>query len=312
MDVIERRLKMMRSGVVGDTGDDLVPPIGVIADFIRKRSLIADSIRERSHRVLDRIGRRWGSPDRVSPDLVARAANDHLPLPDVDEREGYYVDDHVGYWSSGLEDYDKVVRAASEFSVTGTRMYDFGGSTGRVFRHFYCQNPHFEVWTSDFKLRTYLWNQRYMPSEICVFLNSFVPSLPLPDRYCDIVTAFSVFTHIDELESAWLLELRRVLRPGGLLYVTIHDETFWEHMPKYLLEVLQESANGEGLRKGSPFPGPRTAFSFPTADSYYSCNVFHSVDYVRQQWQRYFDILDVRPRYAAGGKQCVVLLSYRE
>jgi hypothetical protein len=34
-----------------------------------------------------------------------------------------------------------------------------------------------------------------------------------------------VFTHIDDLVDSWLLELRRTLKPSGLLYVTIHDDT---------------------------------------------------------------------------------------
>jgi hypothetical protein len=71
--------------------------------------------------------------------------------------------------------------------------------------------------------------------------------------------------------------------------------------------MLQGSANGDGLTSESPFPGPRSAFHF-TTDSYYSCNVFHSHDYIAEQWGRYFEILDVRPLRA--GSQCVVLLTY--
>ena len=68
-----------------------------------------------------------------------------------------------------------------------------------------------------------------MPMGLRVFLNGFAPPLPLPDAHFDVVTAFSVFTHIDELDSPWLLELRRILKPGGLLDATIHDETTWQN-----------------------------------------------------------------------------------
>jgi len=281
LQAVERGLELLRSPVVRGQGEDAVlPPVGVIADF-----LSADS----------------------SPELSSRAALDDLPIPDDANREGYRLGNHRAYWQMGLDDYDKVLRAAHERSITAGRFYDFGGSTGRVFRHAYCQTSQFQVWSSDFKLPSALWNQRHMPRGIRCFLNGFNPPLPLPDRYFDVVTAFSVFTHIDELELAWLLELRRVLKPGGLLYLTVHDEAFWERIPPQLLEVLQRSAGGEGLTAQSPFPDPRAAFHF-TTEGYYSCNVFHSHAYIREQWGRYFNSIEIRPLGAE--KQCAVLLSY--
>ena len=119
--------------------------------------------------------------------------------------------------------------------------------------------------------------------------------------------AFSVFTHIDELESPWLLELRRVLAPKGVLCLTIHDELFWEKKHVRLLETLQRSRDGGGLTEASPFPGERSAFHF-TDESHYSCNVFHSKDYVRRQWGRFFDIVRIGER--DHGIQCLVALTY--
>jgi SAM-dependent methyltransferase len=48
------------------------------------------------------------------------------------------------------------------------------------------------------------------------------PHVPFEDRTFDLIYCGSVFTHISELAEAWLLELRRILRPGGYVYVTIH------------------------------------------------------------------------------------------
>jgi ubiquinone/menaquinone biosynthesis C-methylase UbiE len=40
-----------------------------------------------------------------------------------------------------------------------------------------------------------------------------------------VAYCFSVFTHLDEqMQDAWLLELRRVLKPGGVLIVTVHNQ----------------------------------------------------------------------------------------
>lgn len=44
--------------------------------------------------------------------------------------------------------------------------------------------------------------------------------LPLPDGCADVVTSFTVLEHVADERQA-LRELRRVLRPGGLLVVTV-------------------------------------------------------------------------------------------
>ena len=50
------------------------------------------------------------------------------------------------------------------------------------------------------------------------------PHLPFEDRSFGLVYCGSLFTHIDDLAEAWLAELHRVLRPGGRLYFSIHDQ----------------------------------------------------------------------------------------
>jgi SAM-dependent methyltransferase len=57
-----------------------------------------------------------------------------------------------------------------------------------------------------------------------------VPHLPFDDKYFDFIYAGSVFTHIDDLATAWLCELRRILNPQGTAYITIHDKKTIELM----------------------------------------------------------------------------------
>ncbi len=57
------------------------------------------------------------------------------------------------------------------------------------------------------------------------------PPLPYPDASFDFLYAFSVFTHLSvELASNWLAELRRVVKPGGLIWFTIHGESYGERL----------------------------------------------------------------------------------
>jgi len=54
-------------------------------------------------------------------------------------------------------------------------------------------------------------------------VTSTEPHLPFSDGYFTFVYAGSVFTHMNDLSVAWLLELRRVLKPGGRAYLTFND-----------------------------------------------------------------------------------------
>ncbi len=46
----------------------------------------------------------------------------------------------------------------------------------------------------------------------------------MEDGSFDLIWAVSVFTHLAETWSAWLLELHRVLKPGGILLATFMGE----------------------------------------------------------------------------------------
>lgn len=54
-------------------------------------------------------------------------------------------------------------------------------------------------------------------------------SLPCADESADLVTAFSVFTHLYHEESyAYLMDIRRVLRPGGrAVFSFLESERNW-------------------------------------------------------------------------------------
>ena len=107
------------------------------------------------------------------------------------------------------------------------RLLDFGCASGRVLRHVACQQDRAEPWGCDIARNNVEWISTHLPRSIRVFQNTIFPHLPVEDRFFDVICAFSVFTHIDDFEDLWLLELRRVLRPGGIAFLTIHSERSW-------------------------------------------------------------------------------------
>jgi ubiquinone/menaquinone biosynthesis C-methylase UbiE len=217
---------------------------------------------------------------------------DIYQIPHSQAREGYAPGRDLAYWMSGYAHYKVLETAAHKYGVSGGRYFDFGGSSGRVFRHFGIQSDAWDVWTCDFNPASIEFVNAYFPSKIKAFLNNASPSLPLPDGYFDLITALSVFTHIDEAESSWLLELRRVLRIGGIACITTLNDATWPVMDEVLRGTI--TTYRPDLADTTSLPDGKTVIPFREDDPY-NCNVLHSDSYVRSRWGRFFEICEIRP-----------------
>jgi SAM-dependent methyltransferase len=105
---------------------------------------------------------------------------------------------------------------------TFERILDFGCETGRLMQ--YWQPSRQEVWGIDLNADAIKWNRENLPPELNFLVSPPHPHLPFVDGYFDFILAYSVFTHIGPEYLFWLLELRRVLSPQGVFYMTILDE----------------------------------------------------------------------------------------
>jgi SAM-dependent methyltransferase len=240
---------------------------------------------------------------------------DQYPLPATEDREGYMGDRHYEYWLGGLSDYLNIKNRLLPHGYAlnpGFSVYDLGCASGRVVRHFLCQERDLDLWASDINLNHVEWVTRFLEQKICTFQNHALPHLPMEDNYFDLVYAFSVFSHIDAFETAWLLELKRIIKPGGLAYLTIHSDHTWRIMkdggarPIYEA-LLNHPEFHEGLLQ-SKLPKQKMVFRYPAEHSY-RANVFYDIDFIERIWGQYFDILEI---YCEGHNyQDAVLLKKR-
>jgi SAM-dependent methyltransferase len=244
-----------------------------------------------------------------SVDYRALAARDPFRIPMPIDREGYgTVESSRYYWATGYGDWLNVSRAVDRYVAGGARLgarlrlLDFGCSSGRFLRHAWSHGrDSFDIWGCDFAPANVDWAKKYLPGDFKIFLNHNVPHLPFADGYFDVITAFSVFTHIDLFEEAWLLELGRIIRPAGILYVTIQNQATWDRTtqrPTYIARLMgAKEINRNSIHVSedlfrAPMPQPRIVFRMSAADIY-NCNVWHHNEYVRELWARYFEILDI-------------------
>jgi hypothetical protein len=94
---------------------------------------------------------------------------------------------------------------------------------------------------------------RYHPDWLNFDLNATAPGVqscdllggvPLPDDHCDAVFNSALLEHLPpEASSRFLLECRRILKPGGLFRLGVPD---LERIARLYLEKLERSLAGEG------------------------------------------------------------------
>jgi SAM-dependent methyltransferase len=243
-----------------------------------------------------------------------------LPVPPEDLWLGYAVT-LDGYLAGGKEDMQKLLdlARASGFELhAGDRVLDFGCASGRLIRWFEDHATRAEVWGVDVSGPHIAWCQQHLDPPFRFATTTTCPHLPFEDNYFRLVYAASVFTHISDLAEAWLLELKRILRAGGRLILTIHDKHTIDLIrdPSWAAAHASADASGhvdEDFRALLLQPEHRAIlgedFAMATIGRGLVSQVFHDVEYVRRHWARYLDVHSVTPE--AHGYQTAVVLEKR-
>jgi SAM-dependent methyltransferase len=106
---------------------------------------------------------------------------------------------------------------------------DFGCGCGRIARWFSAlERP--QLHGCDYNPELIAWCEANLPF-MRARATQLDPPLPYADGSFDFLYAFSVFTHLSvELAAGWIGEMGRVLRPGGLMWFTIHGESYRERL----------------------------------------------------------------------------------
>src|SRR3954452_21246321 len=153
------------------------------------------------------------------------AGSQDLPLPPPELAARVYglnwSDPDAAYLELGAQTKRQIVgMLPGDWTFEGKRVLDFGSGAGRTLRHFAAEAETAEFWGCDIDGPSIEWMQERLCPPFHAWQTIAVPPLALEHGSFDLIYAVSVFTHLTDNSTPWLLELRRTLKPGGLLIAT--------------------------------------------------------------------------------------------
>ncbi len=177
---------------------------------------------------------------------------------------------------------DSLVRAGAPLGARQA-ILDFGCGCGCVLRRW--RGLDARICGTDISGAAIKWCQSNLPF-VEVGVNALEPPLNFGDASFDLVYALSVFTHLPvETQLAWRDELRRVLRPGGHLLLTLHGDAFVERLSSEERRVYD--AGGCVVR-------------WAEAAGANICLTYHSPAFVRDRIADGWELVEHVPRGAGG------------
>ena len=233
----------------------------------------------------------------------SRAASD-LPIPPAHLLLGHQDADQFLAWGEmHFSAMARILEASGHPIARGQRILDFGCGSGRLIRWLADLAEGSHIHGVDIQAEHVLWCKQNLQPPFHFAVTTIVPHLPFEDSYFDLIYAGSVFTHIDDLVDSWLLELRRTLKPGGRLYVTLHDNT----SVSMLRNELREHPLGVLYGSSPEFVDySERDFAVFTIGRSEESQVFYDLEYFRVLVAPLYEVLAVEAR--AYGHQTAILL----
>lgn len=233
---------------------------------------------------------RYWTPARTRANWRLRRAASGVPIPPsglllvtgASTDVSWFLESGVATTSSFTTALERIGRPIESFSS----ILDFGCGCGRVLRQWQTLaggGP--RIFGTDYNEKLVHWCQRHL-SFVDVQKNELTPPLRYADASFDLCYAVSVFTHLpEETQDEWLVELRRVIKPEGILLVTLSGEG---DLSRVRFSEQQRFGRGELVVVDGDFAGTNM------------CGAYHPEQYVREHWAHYFTVIDFLPRGAKG------------
>lgn len=200
-----------------------------------------------------------------------------VPLPSEDLTYRVFLQAHDRFELTGQVTAAAVSgRLPSDWDWEGKRILEFGCGAGRILRHFVSEARRCDFYACDIHRPSVAWLEEHLAPPFRVFANDPRPPIAMPDGSFDLIYAVSVFTHLTDQWAPWLLELHRLLKPGGLLLSTFMGEGVWP------AAAFEEPWDAERVGMLAHRLSTPWAQGGPT--------VYHSSWWIDDRWARLFQI----------------------
>lgn len=163
----------------------------------------------------------------ITPPEVASLKSLDVPVPPRNLRYRIVTShiDEEQFLQSGRECVVDIVRTLGASGIDAgafREVLDFGCGCSRVLRFFVPFLPGAHFSGCDIDKVAIDWSRASIPG-VHYELVPHLPPTSFPQDKFDFIYALSVFSHMDlPRQVLWLEELRRMLKPGGVLLLTVH------------------------------------------------------------------------------------------
>lgn len=174
-----------------------------------------------------------------------------------------YSLNYKNYFTDGYQTAKEIVMLLSDyidFSKPSVYLLDWGCGPARIVRHLPAILPsENKIYGCDYNGKYINWCKKNI-NGVNFTLNNLYPPTSFTFNHFDIIYGLSILTHLSAVNHvAWIHELHRILKPGGILLITSQGNAFYEKLlphEKNLFAkgslVIRESKN-EGHRIFSAF-----------------------------------------------------------
>jgi len=218
------------------------------------------------------------------------------PVPPVDRWDLPDETDPRVYLDSGEETAQLLtarLRAHGVELAPNPTVLDFGCGYGRLVRWLGPWAALGEVWGADVDGERIEWARRCLGPPFQFVTITSAAHLPFEDDTFDLVVGHSVLPHIADGADAWMLELRRVTRPGGHVYLTVYDDHTATRIregagsPDLAAPLAEAEALAGRLGDGVDVIALNRRVG--------GAQVFRSTAWIERVWGAWFDIVAIEP-----------------
>ena len=192
--------------------------------------------------------------------------------------DAYANVNHEYYFTSGRERAAEIAEYVRRHTTAeNPSFFEWGCGCARVLRHMVAELPGSAIAGSDYNPEAIEWSRDHIQG-VRFEVNQLAPPLPFDDGEFDFSFALSVFTHLsEEMHHAWLAELARVTKPGGVIMFSAHGENL---VPLLMPWEKEAWDRGELIVRGDVEEGKRMYLAF------------HPEQYVRNELLSGFEVLE--------------------